>query len=626
MALSDIFERLDRWVGYRPESRTLSYAQFWASGGDIRGAYGARTAAGEAVDIETALALPVVLRAFSLMSGDIGPLPIDAFRRVDKRRQELPTPSWLDVPDPANPNFGRPQLISQCVVSLMGDGNLFVRAFPDRYATTFVRVLDPWRVHIETGADGIDRYRIGSALLDSSQVVHVPMLTLPGQSRGKSPISLLAEPIASGLAAIKFGGYFFSNGAAMQGIIEAPAGAQLDAKQIKEEMRRGNGGLTRSHALGVLTGGATFKELTSNPRDSQMVELQDFIVEDVGRAYGIPPFKLGSTQPGAVAYASTSNARVEYGETVANYVTRLEHAFSTLIPGADTFLKFNLNAVMRSNPEARITGYTSLLQNGVITKDEVRAWEDWGPADEAAGVGTKEGDFLRTPNNTSPDDQTATLIEQVKAGLRTENEARQVLDLPPMEWGDDLSAEERAALIEEVKAGLRTENEARELLKLPPMEWSEDLTPDESAMLNDQVKAGLLTENEARELMKRPPMEWAEGPSPDEIASLATQVKEGLLTIEEARELLGRPPVDWPEDLSEKVKQAAELIKAGFHPADVLSKLGLPPIRHTGLPPVTVQKEVDGVSQDIVDPDAVDQRALHIDSLRDRLARLRDVA
>ena len=271
MALSDIFERLDRWVGYRPESRMLTPAQFWGSGMDTRFPFPGRTAAGEAVDIETALALPVVLRAFSLMSGDIGPLPIDAYRRVAKRREEMPTPSWLEVPDPGNPNFGRPQFISQCVVSLMGAGNMYVRAYPTRFDTAFVKVMDPWRVSVETGADGIDRYRIGSALLDSSQVVHVPMLTLPGQSMGKSPVTLLAEPIASGLAAIKFGGYFFANGAAMQGVIETPAGAQVDAKQIKEQMERGNRGLSKSHALGVLTGGATFKELTANPRDSQMV-------------------------------------------------------------------------------------------------------------------------------------------------------------------------------------------------------------------------------------------------------------------------------------------------------------------------------------------------------------------
>ncbi len=53
------------------------------------------------------------------------------------------------------------------------------------------------------------------------------------------------------------------------------------------------------------------------------------------------------------------------------------------------------------------------------------------------------------------------------------------------------------------------------------------------------------------------------------------------------------PPIQWPEDFSEKVKQAADLIDAGFDPADVMRTLGLPPIKHLGLPPITVQKAAD---------------------------------
>lgn len=469
MALSDIFKSLDRWVGYQPESRMLTPAQFWGSGMDTRFPFPGRTAAGEPVDIETALALPVVLRAFSLMSGDIGPLPIDAYRRADKRRVEMDPPTWLEVPDPGNPNFGRPQFISQCVVSLMGAGNLYVRAYPDRYNTAFVRVLDPWRTFVETGRDGIDRYRIGTALLEASQVIHVPMLALPGQSMGKSPISLLAEPIASGLAAIKFGGYFFANGSAMQGVIEAPAGAQVDAKQIKEQMERGNRGLSKSHALGVLTGGATFKQLTVNPRDSQMVELQQFIVEDVGRAFGIPPYLLGSQEPGAVAYASTSNARIDYVQHgVQPIVTRLEHALSTLVPGADTFLRFNLSALLRGDQAARYTAYNTLAQIGAITIDEIRAWEDWGPADEAVGADTENGGFMKSPNNTAPGGNAPDATPEDHPAPETPQRTDPVVihnHLPPTAFPDmpdvNVTVHTRAEDAEQVERRLAQEQEQR---------------------------------------------------------------------------------------------------------------------------------------------------------------------
>ena len=377
----------------------LTPTQRWRSDEDY-----STPAAGRKVTFETAMLLPVMQRAFALMAGDIGPLPIDAYRRVGGKRIPMDAPAWVEVPDPLNPNWRRPQFIGQCVTSLMDEGNLFIRAYPDRFSTTFIRILDPYRVTIDTDADGVDFYRIGnSTRLSSAEVVHVPGLIVPpGKSRAKSPRDMLKEAISTGLAASEFGGRFFSNGSTMGGIVEVPAGTTVDAAELKKNMERGHRGTANSHALGVLIGG-TFKEIGTSPSDSQMLELLEFIVEEVGRAYGIPPFKLGSTQPGAVAYASTSNARIEYVQAaVQPIVTRIEEALSTLVPGDDTFLRFNMNALLRGDQAARYTAYSTLLQPGVITKDEVRAWEDWGPADEAVGVGTDHGGFLETPNNTSP--------------------------------------------------------------------------------------------------------------------------------------------------------------------------------------------------------------------------------
>jgi hypothetical protein len=46
--------------------------------------------------------------------------------------------------------------------------------------------------------------------------------------------------------------------------------------------------------------------------------------------------------------------------------------------------------------------YHNALQDKTKTRDEVRALEDDGPADEAEGVGTVYGGFLETPNNNGP--------------------------------------------------------------------------------------------------------------------------------------------------------------------------------------------------------------------------------
>lgn len=287
-----------------------------------------------------------------------------------------------------------------------------------------------------------------------------------------------------------------------------------------------------------------------------------FLQEDVRDAADIEFVKAqtirqlvdGGFEPGSVIAA-----------VVAGDMNRLSHT---------GMLSVQLNAAGGQTEPSVIDQFNA----GLMTETEARAAFGRGPIDW--------GDTLSESESNQ-------LIELVKAGLLTEAEAREKMGRQPIEWGSDLTSEEVASLIEQVKAGLRTENEARGLMKLPPIEWSNALSAEESATMLEQVKAGLLTEAEAREMMGRKPIDWGDAVSTEEVASLIEQVKEGLLSVDEARQMLGRPAMQWPEDLSEKVTHLGELIKAGFDPADALRTLGLDPIKHIGLPPVTVQKPAD---------------------------------
>jgi hypothetical protein len=190
-------------------------------------------------------------------------------------------------------------------------------------------------------------------------------------------------------------------------MIEAPAGSAIDATVLKKEMERSHKGASKSHAIGVLVG-ATFKPISVDADKSQLYELKEQVVEDVARGFGIPPFMVGSTKPGAVAYASTTNAVVSYvTHAVLPIVDLLEGAYSDLIPGGDTYVKLNLNHLLRGDQPSRFSAYQVGLQNRFIKVDEVRGWEDWEPFGESAG-----GGFLETPNNSAQDEPEAPPAER----------------------------------------------------------------------------------------------------------------------------------------------------------------------------------------------------------------------
>jgi hypothetical protein len=218
------------------------------------------------------------------------------------------------------------------------------------------------------------------------------------------------------------------------------------------------------------------------------------------------------------------------------------------------------------------------LEAGVRTHEEVRASLGLPPID--------------WPDELAPE-EVASIVSRVQANILTEDEARAMMKLPPLTYADGPSPDDVTAMVAQVDAGLLTLDEARAQMGLPATTYDEGPTPDQITSIVAQSGAGLLTVDEAREKLGLPPLAYDPGPSPEQVTSINAQIDAGLLTAEEGREMLGRPPIEWPEDLSDKVTQTGEFIKAGFDPASVLATLGLPPMQHLGLPPVTVQKLAD---------------------------------
>ena len=92
------------------------------------------------------------------------------------------------------------------------------------------------------------------------------------------------------------------------------------------------------------------------------------------------------------------------------------------------------------------------------------------------------------------------------------------------------------------------------------------------------------------------------------MSAYSTGLLSGFLTINDVRRLEDLQGIDDPsadtvrvplanvnvaaatlKEETEKVDMAQRLIQVGFDPADVLDKLGLPAIGHTGLPSVQLQ-------------------------------------
>lgn len=393
------------------EKRAVSFQTIFGSGDDLLDL----NQSGTFINSETTFKITAVFSAVSLISDTIATLPLDAFIRRDGTRGPFrPKPAWVAKPDLDQ----QPSAFWQSViVSLLIDGNAFVRVFRSGGNVVNLVPLNPHKVQIKRNGIGRVMFEVTGekTLLSSEDIIFISDLVRPGEIRGMARVDSLKDNLGLSMALESYAARFFSNSATPQGIITFPG--NLNSEQA-ENLRRGfdsaHRGLKRSHKTGVLSGGADFKKTGVDPEQSQLEMSRRLAVEDVARAFNIPNHMLGVQ--GSTAYASVEQDSIFFVQhTLRPIVQKLETAFSLLlneVPGGEqAFLRFNLDGLLRGDSQARATSYSIGLQAGYFTVNDIRRLEDLVPMTDVSA------DQVRVPlaNVNIEDSRIAT--EERKVGM-----------------------------------------------------------------------------------------------------------------------------------------------------------------------------------------------------------------
>jgi HK97 family phage portal protein len=282
------------------------------------------------------------------------------------------------------------------VVSMALDGNAFIYTMRnDKGAIQALYALDPLAVTIKDLPMGETKFSYGGEEYDRSQILHIPLFTMPGRTRGLSPIDAAREAIGLGLTAEEFGARFYQQGTAMSGVIEHPLTPKPDeAKMLREMFRKTHAGTKNSHAVGVLTGGATFKPITLAPDKAQFLETRRFQNHQIALLYHIPIYMIDPTVTSSWGSGIEEQNKGLIDYALMPYIVRIEQAVSTFLIGGNRHIKFNLDARLRPKTKERFDAYMIAVNNGWMNLDEVRALEDMEPI--PGGLGQ---DFYRPLNN-----------------------------------------------------------------------------------------------------------------------------------------------------------------------------------------------------------------------------------
>ena len=360
------------------EDRAISFQTIFETGDDIVFS----SVAGTYVNEDNAYQIAAVWSAVSLISDTIGTLPVDVYYRDGNNRELFrPKPSWVAQPDVNFP--GHSTFYKSVLVSLLIDGNAFIRIFSNRAGQIVnLVVLNPHQV--EVSRNGLGRLMftvVGEEKpLSSEEVIYIPDLLKPGTIRGVSRVTAMKENLALGKSLEMYAANFFGNGTTLQGIIEYPnALTQEQSESLRSSFDNAHKGWRKSQRTGILSGGATFKSTQADPEKSQALEARRMAVEDVARIWRIPSHMLNL--PGTNTYSSVEQNMISFvTHTLRPYVTLLEESFTPLMArypgGAESFLRFNMNGLLRADIQARFSAYSTGIQSGFLTINDIRGWEE----------------------------------------------------------------------------------------------------------------------------------------------------------------------------------------------------------------------------------------------------------
>lgn len=370
----------------RGEKRqAVSYQSVFQQGDNLE--FG--TLAGTNITESTVFQVNAVFSAVSLIADTISTLPLDVFIRRDGARYPFrPAPAWVQKPDVDLP---REAFYSAVITSMLLNGNAFIRVFSNAQGEVVnLVVLNPTTVDVKRSGLGrlIFVVRNGKAqeTLNSEEVVFIPDLVRPGDVRGVSRVEALKENFGLALALEKFAANFFGNGTNLAGVIEFPGNlSQEQAKLLSDGFDSRHRGWKRGNKTGVLSGGAKWVSTQADPERSSLIESRNESVRDIARAFNVPPHLLALEGSNSYASVEQNNlAWVTHG--LRPIIQKIEGALSPLMArtagGENAFIKFNLDGLLRADTQARMSAYSTGLQSGFLTINDVRRLEDLRPIDD----------------------------------------------------------------------------------------------------------------------------------------------------------------------------------------------------------------------------------------------------
>ncbi|CAI1869633.1 MULTISPECIES: phage portal protein [Serratia] len=365
------------WLGVPISLTTGTFWQEWFG----------TSSSGKVVTADKAMQLSAVWACIRLLSESVSTLPMKVYRREADGSRKLAQdhPAYQVLCRRPNLEMTPSRFMLMVVASICLRGNAFIEKKmigrklvalnPLLPQNMVVKRLDTGQLQYTYTEDGKKR------VIPVDRMMHIRGFGLDGVC-GMMPLSSGRDVFGAAMAVDESAAKIFENGLQTSGYISSKVALNKEQRERLRTYLAAFAGSKNAGKMMVLEGDLSYQNVTMNPEDAQMLESRAFSIEEICRWFRVPPFMVGHvTKQSSWASSVEGMNLIFLTNTLRPLLVNIEQEISRCLLDSDEdyFAEFSVEGLLRADSVGRAAYYTTALQNGWMSRNDVRRLENLPP-------------------------------------------------------------------------------------------------------------------------------------------------------------------------------------------------------------------------------------------------------
>lgn len=365
------------WLGVPISLTTGTFWQEWFG----------TSSSGKVVTADKAIQLSSVWACIRLLSESISTLPLKVYMREADGSRKLAQdhPAYQVLCRRPNMEMTPSRFMLLVVASICLRGNAFVEKKMIGRKLVALDPLLPQNMVVKRLPTGKLEYTYtengAKRVIPVDRMMHIRGFGLDGVC-GMMPLSSGRDVFGAAMAVDEAAAKIFENGLQSTGFLSSKTALNKEQRERLRKSLQSFIGSKNAGKLMVLENELSYQNVTMNPEAAQLLESRAFSIEEICRWFRVPPFMVGHvTKQSSWASSVEGMNLIFLTNTLRPLLVNIEQEIARcLLDGdEDYFAEFSVEGLLRADSVGRAAYYTTALQNGWMSRNDVRSLENLPP-------------------------------------------------------------------------------------------------------------------------------------------------------------------------------------------------------------------------------------------------------